>query len=72
MNNKQKLAIKIAFQELKKVTLSENFGENAFQALANAFPKILEELEAPIVENPDQLKFNFALDNSETTDKVIP
>lgn len=79
MNKTQKTAIKTAFREIKRASflsglrpteMAQKAIEEAFKALAAAFPDILEELETPPVENKNQLKFNFMLDNSQTPDTV--
>lgn len=79
MNKTQKNAIKTAFREIKRASflsglrpteMGQKAIEDAFKALAVAFPDILEELETPPIENKNQLKFSFVLDNSQPTDTV--
>jgi hypothetical protein len=75
MNKKQKLAIKSSIESLqeaingKNVSMTELLVEHF---LTDAFPKIAAELEKREPENKNQLKFNFMLDNSQTTDTVNP
>jgi hypothetical protein len=75
MNKKQKLAIKSSIESLQEAINSENVSMTELLVehfLTDAFPEIAAELQKLEPENKNQLKFNFMLDNSQTTDTVNP
>jgi hypothetical protein len=88
MNKTQKTAIKNAIKKLqiasmlledqKDIVANHSLsaailsGAEAFDCLVNGFPDIVEEIQTPLIDNQNQLKFNFMVDNSQTTDTVNP
>ena len=65
MKKSQKLAVKNAIQALRDASKDKMASMTELlvdHILANAFPEIAAELETPIEESKDQLKFDFALD----------
>lgn len=75
MNKKQKLAIKSSIESLQEAINSENVSMTELLVehfLTDAFPEIAAELQKLEPENKNQLKFNFMVDNSQTTDTVNP
>lgn len=75
MNKKQKLAIKSSIESLQEAINSENVSMTELLVehfLTDAFPEIAAELQKFEPENKNQLKFNFMVDNSQTTNTVNP
>lgn len=75
MNKKQKTAIKSSIKSLQEAINGKNTSMTELLVehfLTDAFPEIAAELEKREPENKNQLKFNFMLDNSQTTDTVNP
>lgn len=66
MKKSQKLAIKSSIKALQEVIENASITELLVESiLTDAFPEIAAELETPIEESKDQLKFDFALDKNE-------
>lgn len=67
MKKSQKLAIKNSIKALQEVIENASITELLVESiLTDAFPEIAAELDGPMEENKDQLKFDFALDKNET------
>lgn len=47
-------------------------GAEAFDCLVNEFPEIVDEIKIRSIDNQNQLKFNFMVDNSVASDTINP